>query len=75
MAMTFDELLNNGGVLRFRPPHGFYVVRNGTRHSITRQEGEAAIREGRVVPESTQPDIHGVRHFTLNKQKNRSKKA
>lgn len=62
--MTLDQLLNNGGVLRFRSPHGFYVVRQNERHHITQAEGEAAVKRGLVVPESSQPDIHGVWHFT-----------
>lgn len=74
MAMTLGQLLNNGGVLRFRPPHGFYVVRQSERHHITQAEGEAAVKQGLVVPESSQPDIHGVWHFTLNKQKTGAKK-
>ena len=44
MAVTLDQLLNNGGVLRFRPPHGFYVVRQGERRHITQAEGEAAVK-------------------------------
>lgn len=44
MAVTLDQLLNNGGVLRFRPPHGFYVVRQSERHHITQAEGEAAVK-------------------------------
>ena len=71
--MNLNQLLNNGGVLRFRPPHGFYVVRQSERHHITQAEGEAAVKRGLVVPESSQPDIHGVWHFTLN-NKNRSTK-
>ena len=75
MAMTLDQLLANGGVLRYRPPHGFYIVRKGERHAITQEEGEAAVKTGKVRPESSEPDIHGVWHFTTNTTKNRSKKA
>lgn len=64
MAMTLDQLLNNGGVLRFRKPHGAYVIKNGERWPVPKEEIEAAIKAGKIRPEGSKPDIHGVWHFT-----------
>ena len=66
--MNLDQLLNNGGALRYRPPHGFYVIRQGERWPVPKEEIEAAIKARKVKPESDKPDIHGVWHFTKVRQ-------
>lgn len=62
--MNLNQLLNNGGVLRYREPHGFYVIRQGERWPVAKEDVEAAIKAGKVRTESNKPDVHGVWHFT-----------
>lgn len=66
--MNLDQLLNNGGALRYREPHGFYVIRQGERWPVPKEEIEAAIRAGKVRPESDKPDAYGIWHFTKVRQ-------
>lgn len=63
--MTLLHLLKTGAVLRYRQGFGFYVVRQGKTTSVNQGEAEAAVRAGRIRPESTQPDKFGVYHFAL----------
>lgn len=65
MAMTLIQHLKAGAVLRYRQGFGFYVVRQGKTTSVNQAEAEAAVRAGRVRPESTRPDKFGVYHFAL----------
>lgn len=65
MAMTLIQHLRAGAVLRYRQGFGFYVVRQGKTASVNQTEAEAAVRAGRVRPESAQPDKFGVYHFAL----------
>ncbi len=59
------QQLKNGGALRYRQGFGFYVVRQGVQSSVSQTEAEAAVRAGRVRPESSGPDKFGVYHFAL----------
>lgn len=63
--MTLVQHLRAGAVLRYRQGFGFYAVRQGKQISVDQAEAEAAVRAGRVRPESTQPDKFGVYHFAL----------
>jgi len=63
--MTLLQLLKIGAVLRYRPGFRFYAVRQGREISVNQVEAEAAVRAGRVRPESTGPDGFGVYHFSL----------
>ena len=40
--MTLIQLLQTGGVLRYRPPHGFYVVLRGKHVAVTEAEARAS---------------------------------
>ena len=62
---TMMLALRNGGSLRFRPPHGFYVVLAGQRVLISQGAAKAAVRAGRVRPNGI--DQHGVYLFALAK--------
>lgn len=63
--MTLLQLLKTGAVLRYRPGFRFYAVQHGREISVNQVEAEAAVRAGRVLPESTGPDGFGVYHFAL----------
>ena len=61
--MSLMTQLKQGGVLRFRPPHGFYVVMHGKHQPVRVEEAEQAIKARRVRP--LEMDQFGVYHFTL----------
>ena len=61
--MTLIQLLQTGGVLRYRPPHGFYVVLRGKSTAITDAEARAAVSAKKVLPNGI--DQHGVYIFAL----------
>ncbi len=63
--MTLVQHLKAGAVLRYRQGFGFYVVRQGKTTSVNQTEAEAAVRAGRVRPESKEADKFGVYHFAL----------
>ena len=63
--MTLLQLLKTGAVLRCRPGFRFYAVQHGREISVNQVEAEAAVRAGRVRPESTGPDGFDVYHFSL----------
>ncbi|MFG0642054.1 hypothetical protein [Delftia sp. WSY_22] len=63
--MTLLQLLKTGAVLRYRPGFRFYAVQRGREIPVNQVEAEAAVRVGRVRPESTGPDGFGVYHFAL----------
>lgn len=65
MAMNLIQHLRAGAVLRYRQGFGFYAVRQGRQISVDQDEAEAAIRAGRVRPESKEADKFGVHHFAL----------
>jgi hypothetical protein len=65
MAMTLIQHLRAGAVLRYRQGFGFYVVKDGKSTNVTQDEAMAAIRAGRVRPESKEADKFGVFHFAL----------
>ena len=58
------KLLMTGGSLRYRPPHGFYVVRSGLTIPVSQSEAQAAVKAGRVRPAGI--SAHGVYVFSLN---------
>lgn len=62
--MTLIQLLQTGGALRYRPPHGFYVVRSGLTIPVSQSEAQAAVKAGRVRPAGI--SAHGVYVFSLN---------
>lgn len=66
--MTLIQHLRAGAVLRYRQGFGFYAVRQGRQISVDQDEAEAAIRAGRVRPESKEADKFGVYHFALTNQ-------
>jgi hypothetical protein len=63
--MTLIQHLRAGAVLRYRQGFGFYVVKAGKTTSVNQAEAEAAVRAGRVRPESKEADKFGVYHFAL----------
>lgn len=63
--MTIVQHLKAGAVLRYRHGFGFYAVRQGKQISVDQAEAEAAVRAGRVRPESKEADKFGVFHFAL----------
>lgn len=62
--MSLMTQLKQGGVLRFRPPHGFYVVMHGKDQPVRTEEAEQAIKAKRVRP--LEMDKFGVFHFALS---------
>ena len=70
--MTLLQLLKTGAVLRYRAGFGFYAVRQGRDTPVNQTEAEAALRAGRVRPESPQPDKFGVYHFALINKEGRA---
>lgn len=63
--MTLVQLLQSGGVLRYRPPHGFYTVLRGKHVAVTEAEARAAVAAKQVRPDGI--DQHGVYIFALAK--------
>ena len=63
--MTLIQHLRGGAVLRYRQGFGFYVVKDSKSTNVTQDEAMAAIRAGRVRPESKEADKFGVFHFAL----------
>ena len=61
---TLKQQLLSGAVLRYRPPHGFYVVRSGLTIPVSQSEAQAAVKAGRVRPAGI--SAHGVYVFSLN---------
>lgn len=59
------KLLLTGGVLRYRPPHGFYVVLGGKAHKVDQAEARKAVESRAVRPAGK--DQHGVYLFALGK--------
>ena len=64
--MSLLQLLKSGGVLRYRPPHGFYVVLAGKSTPVSESEARAAVTSKTVVPNGK--DQHGVYLFALNQK-------
>lgn len=64
--MTLIQLLQSGGVLRYRPPHGCYVVLAGRHVNVTESEVRGAIEARQVRPLGA--DRHGVHLFAFNQQ-------
>ena len=64
--MTLIQLLQSGGVLRYRPPHGCYVVLAGRHVHVTEDEVRSAVESRRVRPLGV--DQHGVHLFSFNQQ-------
>ena len=61
--MNLLQMLQSGGVLRYRPPHGFYVVMRGKHVAVTEPEARAAVTAKQVRPDGI--DQHGVYIFAL----------
>lgn len=61
--MNLLQMLQSGGVLRWRPPHGFYVVLRGKHVAVTEAEARAAVTAKQVRPDGI--DQHGVYIFAL----------
>ena len=61
--MNLLQMLQSGGVLRWRPPHGFYVVLRGKHVAVTEAEARAAVTAKQVRPDGV--DQHGVYIFAL----------
>ena len=57
-------LLRQGGSLRYRPPHGFYVVTNGKSTPVSQAEAKKAVESRAVRPAGK--DQHGVYRFAAN---------
>lgn len=58
------QKLRSGGSLRYRPPHGFYVVSIGKSTPILDSVARQAITTGLVRPAGV--DQHGVYLFTIS---------
>ena len=65
MSATILPLLRQGGSLRYRPPHGFYVVTNGKSTPVSQDEARKAVESRTVRPAGK--DQHGVYLFALGK--------
>lgn len=63
--MTIEQQLRNGASLRYRDPHGFYIVKCGERIRVEQSEAEKLVRKGVVRPNTK--DQHGVYLFALNR--------
>lgn len=59
------KLLRQGGSLRYRPPHGFYVVLAGKTQPASQDEARKAVESRAVRPAGK--DQHGVFLFTLGR--------
>lgn len=59
------KLLMTGGSLRYRPPHGFYVVLGGKAHKVDQAEARKAVESRAVRPAGK--DQHGVYLFALGR--------
>ena len=59
------KLLMTGGVLRYRPPHGFYVVLGGETQPVSQAEAKKAVESRAVRPAGK--DQHGVYLFALGR--------
>ena len=58
------QLLKSGGSLRYRPPHGFYVVLGGETKPVDQAAGRQAVTSKLVRPNGIDP--HGVYLFAAN---------
>ena len=58
------QRLQSGAVLRYRPPHGFYVVMSGLTIPVLQSEAQAAVKARQVRPAGI--SAHGVYVFSLN---------
>lgn len=65
MSAAIVSLLRQGGSLRYRPPHGFYVVVAGKQQPISQAEAKKAVESRAVRPAGK--DQHGVYLFALGK--------
>ena len=65
MSATILSLLRSGGSLRYRPPHGFYVVLAGKQQPISQDEARKAVESRAVRPAGK--DQHGVYLFALGR--------
>ena len=65
MNAAILPLLRQGGSLRYRPPHGFYVVLGGKQQPVSQADARAAVRAALVRPNGI--DQHGVYLFALGK--------
>lgn len=59
------QLLKSGASLRYRPPHGFYVVVAGKQQPISQAEAKKAVESRAVRPAGK--DQHGVYLFALGR--------
>ena len=64
MSATILSLLRQGASLRYRPPHGFYVVLGGKAHKVDQAEARKAVESRTVRPNGI--DQHGVYLFAAN---------
>ena len=65
MSATILSLLRQGASLRYRPPHGFYVVLAGKQQPVSQSEARKAVEAKLVRPNGI--DQHGVYLFALGK--------
>lgn len=65
MSAAILPLLRQGGSLRYRPPHGFYVVLGGKTQPVSQDEARKAVESRAVRPAGK--DQHGVFLFALGK--------
>ena len=65
MSAAIVSLLRQGGSLRYRPPHGFYVVLGGETKPVDQAAGRQAVTSKLVRPNGI--DQHGVYLFALGK--------
>ena len=65
MSAAIVSLLRQAGSLRYRPPHGFYVVTNGKSTPVSQAEAKKAVESRTVRPAGI--DQHGVYLFALGK--------
>ena len=66
MSATILPLLRQGGSLRYRPPHGFYVVLAGKQQPVSQAEARKAVESRTVRPNGI--DQHGVYLFALSQK-------
>ena len=59
------QLLKSGASLRYRPPHGFYVVLGGETKPVDQAEAKKAVESRAVRPAGK--DQHGVYLFALGR--------
>lgn len=60
--MELETMLKNGAILRYRDPHGFYLVWKGKTFQCCKKEVESLAKRGRIRPNCK--DQHGVYLFT-----------